>query len=137
MPFTPADVSFVLTYALFGYAALFSIGKFLLMLQSIKRAQEVDHENGELHSIIVDFVLACESSKIRSAWGCRCPPTSQLLCFFFLLSDDAAKQGLPGQVQEVVEANQHCLTEGRSLVELNREFLERHKDSLDHMIPGM
>ena len=30
------------------------------MLRSIKRAQAVDRENGELHSVIVDFMLACE-----------------------------------------------------------------------------
>ena len=61
MQFIPADVSFMLTYALLLKLHFPPAGKFLLMLQSIKRAQAVDHENGELHSIIVDFVLACES----------------------------------------------------------------------------
>ena len=35
-------------------------GKFLLMLQSLKRGKQVDPLNGELHTDIVDFVLACE-----------------------------------------------------------------------------
>ena len=35
-------------------------GKFLLMLQSIKRAQRVDQENGELHLSIVKFMSAGE-----------------------------------------------------------------------------
>ncbi len=33
-----------------------ALGKFLLMLQSIKRAQCIDAENGELHLNIVNFV---------------------------------------------------------------------------------
>ena len=36
------------------------VGKFLLMLQSIKRAKAAEPENGELHSVIVDFILSCK-----------------------------------------------------------------------------
>lgn len=34
-------------------------GKFLLMLQSLKRVLAIEPENGELHSMIVDFMLTC------------------------------------------------------------------------------
>lgn len=34
------------------------VGKFLLMLQSIKRARKVNPDDGELHEAIVGFVMA-------------------------------------------------------------------------------
>lgn len=51
--------------------------------------------------------------------------------------DEAEKQNLPIPVQEVIEAKEYALTKGKSLVDLNRDFLERHEESLDHMIPGV
>ena len=35
-------------------------GKFLLMLQSLKRSMQLDPDNSELHTNLVDFLLACE-----------------------------------------------------------------------------
>lgn len=35
-------------------------GKFLLMLRAVKRALNIDRENGELHANVVDFVLTCK-----------------------------------------------------------------------------
>ena len=141
-----------------SYAVVKFLGKFLLMLQSIKRAQAIDAENGELHSIIADFILACESSsnglkpsKIRVRNSCCCLFVIVLLLFviifvivvvfppsfivlFFL--DEETRLKLPDPVQQVIDSARDVLTDGKSLIELNQEFLRKHEYSLDHMISG-
>lgn len=52
------------------------------------------------------------------------------------MSDEAAQSGLPSSIQRVIDDTRPTLTGGKALVDLNRDFLEKHKDSLDHMIPG-
>lgn len=53
-----------------------------------------------------------------------------------MLLVDAAKSDLPSAVREVIEEGRPSLTESKSLVDLNQDFLDRHRNSLDHMIPG-
>lgn len=82
--------------------------KFLLMLQAIKRAKALEPENGHLHVAIVDFALAVESSRLS----------------------------LPDPVREVINQTLPSVTGGMALTELNRDFLRRHKTSLDHVFSG-
>ncbi len=114
---------------------LFVVGKFLLMLQSIKRTQAVDPENGELHSIIVDFMLTCKHKHCVDYILLTDFCTS--LYMSFMSTDDAHKEKLPPAVREVIDSSQPILTGEKNVVDLNHDFLRRHQDSLDHMIPGM
>ena len=61
------------------------------------------------------------------------PPPPQI----FIISDEAERSKLPGPVQEVIDSTLPVLTAGKSLLDLNRDFMQRHEDSLDHVILGM
>ena len=39
-------------------------------------------------------------------------------------------------VKKVIRSFHSAITEGKSLLALNADFLERHKNSLDRLIPG-
>ncbi|XP_064405279.1 N-alpha-acetyltransferase 15, NatA auxiliary subunit-like [Halichondria panicea] len=93
---------------LLGYAIHSRRRKFLLMLQSIKRAQCIDAENGELHLNIVNFVAEVEKSRDR----------------------------LPDPIRTVIDESLSLLTHGNSLTELNRDFVQKHKESHEHLIYG-
>ena len=58
-----------------------------------------------------------------------------LLEFLLPSSVEAAQADLPSAVRQLIEDARPSLTGGKSLTELNQDFLERHKDSLDHVIP--
>ena len=106
------------------------------MLQSIKRASVVDPENGELHMAIVDFVLSGKSYTVCTSSLVNLTNTGkfdQTLCMCLV---DSSRSDLPEAIQTVIEESILSLTNGVSLTELNREFLKKHNDSLDHIICG-
>jgi peptide alpha-N-acetyltransferase len=81
--------------------------KVLQMLQALKRLHAIDPDNGELHRMVVDYVLTIESSR----------------------------SSLPAPVLQVINETLPQLTGGASLRELNQRFLDKHQDSLTHLIP--
>merc|ERR1719431_378732 len=76
-------------------------GKVLLMLRSIKQGLLVDHSNYQLHSCIVRFL-------------------------HFI----ASNPNIPAELKKVVSGSLPKELEGKSGVELNKEFINEHNDDL-------
>jgi len=53
-----------------------------------------------------------------------------------MLHEVEAEKTMLDPVKKVIRSFHSTITEGKSLVALNADFLERHKNSLDHLIPG-
>lgn len=82
--------------------------KVLLMLQSIKRAYKLDSNHPKLHSCLIRFYEFINQSK--DCW-------------------DPA-------VEEVVRKEVKVLLKDKDAKQLNKEFLERHSKSLEHVLEG-
>ncbi|EDV25040.1 uncharacterized protein TRIADDRAFT_25871 [Trichoplax adhaerens] len=92
---------------LYAFDIYYRKGKYLLMLQSLKRARNIDSQNPQLHINIVKFALAVK-----------------------------AKADLNKAVSQVVETELEVLLEGMKLQEFNDNFIERNKNSIAHQSAG-
>ena len=68
-------------------------------------------------------------------------PTELILdaTFLLVLSSllvESSRLSLPDPVREVINQTLPSVTGGMALTELNRDFLRRHKTSLDHVFSG-
>ncbi|XP_019854443.1 PREDICTED: N-alpha-acetyltransferase 15, NatA auxiliary subunit [Amphimedon queenslandica] len=92
---------------LLAYAIHSRRRKYLLMLQSLKRAFSCDPENPTLHCYIVDYVLTLEKERPE----------------------------LPDPVHTVIDDCIPRLTDGgKSPDELNQSFIAKHSNSLEHLV---
>jgi len=131
---------------LFPYLFLFKLEKFLLMLRSLKRGLVVDADHPQMHENIVDFVLAgmCTcyivSCVCHNCVVCLC---NSLFCVKYKIFQihntvqDATDEQLCGPVKLVVdESLPKLLGSQSSLDNFNRDYLTRHKDSINHLLTG-
>lgn len=86
----------------------FSVGKPLLMLQSIKRAYRLDPENPQLHTCLIRYHEYC--SKYLST--------------------------LEEPVCTVIIQEAQPILQGRDAHQLNSEFLSKHSHSLPSILEG-
>lgn len=78
------------------------------MLQSIKRAHKLDASHPKLHSCLVRFYEFISQSK----------------------------EGWDPAMDEVVRREVRAFFDDKDAKQLNAEFLERHSDSLEHVLEG-
>lgn len=78
------------------------------MLQSIKRAHKLDASHPKLHSCLIRF-------------------------YEFI---DQSREGWDPAIEEVVRQEAKALFEDKDAKQLNRDFLERHASSLEHVLEG-
>ena len=97
-----------------------------MMLQALKRLHAIDPDDGELHHMLVDFVLAGELFANLSNTH-SLPPSHTV---------EAGRGSLPGPVVQVISETLPRLTGGLELTELNQRFLDKHHNSLSHLVPG-
>ena len=60
-----------------------------------------------------------------------------LLLGSYLLTVESSREKLPEPMKVVIDETLPSLTGGLELAEMNKQFLEKHTDSLEHMISGL
>lgn len=85
---------------------MFSIGRTLLMLQSIKRAHQLDANNPDLHTCLVRFLQHIGANTLE------------------------------GPVADVVKRQTSGIFSNFNAAELNSEFLSKNRKSLPHLLQG-
>lgn len=94
---------------LYAYRIHSKRGKFLLMLQAIRRAHAIDRDRPELHEHIVDFCCRVKQSR----------------------------EDLGDVVLAVIDQTLPDVKDGdKSLIEFNEDFIQKHRTSLPHVMIG-
>jgi len=92
---------------LFSFEIYYRKGKPLLMLQSIKRALKVDPTDPRVHGCLVRFQRFIETSK-----------------------------DLAGPVKQVLGQETQSIFTTKTAKERNEQFIQKHRESLDHRVQG-
>lgn len=118
---------------------LFTSEKYMLMLQSIKRALAIDPDHPWLHQCLVRFFKG-------GTRGCRCSHTflrsyfhsSAMKCVFsvFLFSPVSESKELPEVVRTVLKQEITRLFGDSNARSFNQAYLTKHSNSIPHRLAG-
>lgn len=112
-------------------------GKFLLMLQSLKRAYAIDADHPWLHRCVVHFFKRGERIlSFSGAWfGLHCFSCSNLfLCIDWLTVSES--KDLPESVSMVLRQEISRLFGDDNAQSYNQTFLTKHSNSIPHRVAG-